>query len=125
MLLIIALDMLQAKRTAIKETPEEQKEGISKDDIAITPLAIPMLAGPGAITAVILLSSQAENFVHHSISLASILLVSIVTFLVLWTASVKSKFFSAITLKIITRVMGLLLAAVAVQFIINGIQSVL
>lgn len=124
-LLIIALDMLQAKRTAIKETPEEQAEGISKDDVAITPLAMPMLAGPGAITAVILLSSQAESFVHHSIALMSILLVSLITFFVLWTAAVKSSIFSPITMKIIARVMGLLLAAVAVQFIINGLQNIL
>lgn len=124
-LLIIALDMLQAKRTAIKETPEEQAEGVSKEDVAITPLAIPMLAGPGAITAVILLSSQAESFVHHSIALLSILMVSLVTFFVLWTAAIKSHMFSRITMKIITRVMGLLLAAVAVQFIINGVQNIL
>src|SRR3990167_7487242 len=55
-LLKIALDMLQAKRTALKETPEEQAEGSTKDDIAVTPLAVPMLAGPGAITAVVLLA---------------------------------------------------------------------
>jgi len=124
-LLIIALDMLQARRTAIKETPEEQAEGASKEDVAIAPLAMPMLAGPGAITAVILLSSQAESFVHHSIALMSILLVSLITFFVLWTAAVKSSLFSPITMKIIARVMGLLLAAVAVQFIINGLQNIL
>lgn len=124
-LLIIALDMLQARRTAIKETPEEQAEGVSKDDIAITPLAMPMLAGPGAITAVILLSSQATSFVHHSIALLSILLVALLTFFVLWLAAQKSSFFKPITMKIITRVMGLLLAAIAVQFIINGLQNIL
>lgn len=123
-LLIVALDMLQARRTAIKETPEEQAEGVSKDDIAITPLAMPMLAGPGAITAVILLSSQADGFVHHTIALLSILLVSLVTFFILWSAAMKSAIFSAITLKVITRVMGLLLAAIAVQFILSGIQMI-
>ena len=124
-LLIIALDMLQARRTAIKETPEEQAEGIGKDDVAIAPLAMPMLAGPGAITAVILLNSQAANFAHHSVVIVSIFLVSLITFLILWIASVRSSIFSPITLKIITRVMGLLLAAIAVQFIINGIQTIL
>lgn len=122
-LMKIALDMLQARRTAVKETPEENAEGISKDDIAITPLAIPMLAGPGAITAVILLSSKAESFSHQLTLYGIILVVSVLTFLVLRFFAVKT-FLSTIALKVFTRLMGLLLAVIAIQFVINGTQTV-
>ena len=122
-LLKIALDMLQARRTAIKETPEEQAEGADKADIAVTPLAVPMLAGPGAITAVVLISGQALTIAHHIIVVGNIFLVSLITFFILRIAAVRSSVFSAITLKILSRVMGLLLAAIAVQFILTGIGA--
>lgn len=122
-LMIIALDMLQARRTAVKETPEEQAAGTDKDDIAITPLAVPMLAGPGAITAVILLSNRALTLHHHLVLAAVILVVSVLAFLILWTAAVRSSIFSVIALKLVTRLMGLLLASIAVQFILNGIEK--
>src|SRR3989338_6476738 len=77
-LLKIALDMLQARRTALKETPEEEAEGITKEDIAITPLAVPMLAGPGAITAVVLLSGQSTDFFHYLVVACSIVAVSLI-----------------------------------------------
>ena len=123
LLLIVALDMLQARRTAIKETPEEQAAGTTKEDVAITPLAIPMLAGPGAITAVVLISAQAQSFAHRAIVIGNIVFVSLLVFLILRTAAVRSAILGPITLKIITRLMGLLLAAIAVQFILNGIRS--
>jgi multiple antibiotic resistance protein len=122
-LLLVALDMLQARRTAIKETQEEKAEGIDKHDVAITPMGIPMLAGPGAITAVILLSNKAETFAHHMILAGTILLVSALTLLILWTVAARSKILSVIALKIIERLMGLILAAIAVQFILNGILA--
>lgn len=122
-LLKIALDMLQARRTALKETPEEQAEGLTKDDIAITPLAVPMLAGPGAITAVVLLGQQSQNILQSSVVVINIFLVSLISFLILRIAALRSSIFSAITLKIISRLMGLLLAAIAVQFILDGVQN--
>lgn len=122
-LLLVALDMLQARRTAIKETQEEKAEGLTKNDVAVTPIAIPMLAGPGAITAVILLTNTAETFAHHIILAGTILLISALTLLILWTVSVRSKILSIITLKITGRLMGLILAAIAVQFILNGILA--
>jgi multiple antibiotic resistance protein len=122
-LLLVALDMLQARRTALKETQEEKAEGITKEDVAVTPMAIPMLAGPGAITAVILLSNKAETFAFHAILAAVIVLVSLLTFLILWVAALRSKLLSVIALKIVARLMGLILAAIAVQFILNGVLA--
>lgn len=120
-LLLVALDMLQARRTALKETQEEKAEGIGKEDVAITPLAIPMLAGPGAITAVILLSQKATTGWHQIILGGNILVVSVLTFLVLWAVAIHAHKISVIALKITGRLMGLLLAAIAVQFILNGL----
>jgi multiple antibiotic resistance protein len=122
-LLLVALDMLQARRTAFKETREEKAEGMAKEDVAVTPIAIPMLAGPGAITAVILLSNKAETFTRYVILAAAITLVSAITFLILWTVAVRSTALSTIALKITGRLMGLILAAIAVQFILNGILT--
>ncbi len=122
-LLLVALDMLQARRTALKETQEEKAEGITKEDVAVTPMAIPMLAGPGAITAVILLTNKAETFSQHMILAGAIFLVSALTLLILWTVAVRSKILSVIALKITGRLMGLILAAIAVQFILNGVLA--
>lgn len=122
-LLLIALDMLQARRTAVKETQEEKAEGIDKHDVAVTPMAIPMLAGPGAITAVILLTNKAETFAHHVILAGAIILVSAFTLLILGFVATRSKMLSVIALKITGRLMGLILAAIAVQFILNGILA--
>ena len=122
-LLLVALDMLQARRTAIKETQEEKAEGITKDDVAVTPLAIPMLAGLGAITAVILLTNKAETIAHHMILATAIILVSSLTFLILRIVATRAKMISGIALKITGRLMGLILAAIAVQFILNGILA--
>lgn len=119
-LLLVALDMLRARRTTLKETQEEKAEGITKDDVAITPMGIPMLAGPGAITAVILLKNKAESSLYFLILFANIALVAALTFLILWVVAKKSKSLSVIAIKIIARLMGLLLAAIAIQFILNG-----
>ncbi len=122
-LLIVALDMLQARRTAFKETQEEKAEGIDKNDVAVTPMAIPMLAGPGAITAVILLSDKATTLSHQGILVAAIVLVSLLTLIILRLAATCSKVISGIGLRIITRLMGLILAAIAVQFVLSGITA--
>jgi multiple antibiotic resistance protein len=123
-LLLIALDMLRAQRSAVQETTEEKAAGAQKEDIAITPLGIPMLAGPGAISTVILLKGEASG-VDQAIAL--ILCIAVVCFATYWTlrfASVQgARFFTPIAMKLTTRIMGLLLAALAIQFILDGISE--
>lgn len=123
-LLLVGIDMLQARRTLVKETYEEQMEGTGKEDIAVTPLAVPMLAGPGAITAVLLLSSQASNWFERGVLVINILLVTALTFAILSFVALKSRHLSVIALKVMVRLMGLILTAVAVQFIINGVVRI-
>ena len=98
-LLLVGIDMLQARRTLVKETYEEQMEGTGKEDIAVTPLAVPMLAGPGAITAVLLLSSQASSWFEKGVLVINILLVTALTFAILSFVASKSRHLSVIALK--------------------------
>jgi multiple antibiotic resistance protein len=121
-LLLSSLDMLRAKHSALKETEEEMQEGMSKEDIAITPLAVPMLSGPGAITTAIVLSGQADDWPRRAIFYLSIAAVASLTYLTLTIAATGAKRLSSTMLNIITRLMGLLLAAVGVQFILNAIS---
>jgi multiple antibiotic resistance protein len=123
LLLLIAHDMVRARRSAVHETAEEKEAGATKEDIAITPLAVPMLAGPGAITTTILLRNRAEGVVQVFALLASIVAVCIVSYVILRLAAKGSQWLGPIAMKIMTRLMGLLLAAVAVQFILNALRD--
>ena len=121
-LLLSALDMLRAKRSPLKEVPEETEEGMGKEDIAITPLAIPMLSGPGAITTAVVLSGRAETWPQHIIFFGLIAFVSLLTYLILTMAARGAQRFPATFLNIVSRLMGLLLAAVGVQFILTALK---
>jgi multiple antibiotic resistance protein len=121
-LLLSALDMLRAQKSALKETPEEFAEGMNKDDIAITPLAVPLLAGPGAITTSIVLAQRATTFSHKVIFYVLIALVALVSYWTLTLAADGAKRLSSTILNIITRLMGLLLAAIGVQFILSALK---
>jgi MarC family membrane protein len=120
-LLLIALDMLQARRSQVQETREEKDAGAAKEDIAITPLAVPMLAGPGAISTAILLRTQARGWSEEIALLLCILAVCFACYLILRLASHGVGWVSPIAMRIATRIMGLLLAAVAIQFILDAI----
>lgn len=123
-LLLIALDMLRAQRSRVQETPEETFAGAEKEDIAVTPLAVPMLAGPGAISTVILLHGRAAEDWSKQISLLGcIVAVALVTYLILALSARGAKWLSPIALRLATRVMGLLLAAIAMQFFINALKE--
>ncbi|MCX8090030.1 MAG: MarC family protein [Verrucomicrobiae bacterium] len=123
-LLMVALDMLRAQRSRVRETEEETTAGAAKEDIAITPLAVPMLAGPGAISTVILLHNRAEGVAGQVILYASILVVALASYLIFRLSARGAQWLNPIALRVTSRVMGLLLAAVAVQFLINGVNEV-
>lgn len=123
-LLLVGLDMLQARRTQVKQTREEQVEGTDKADIAVTPLAVPMLAGPGAVTVVLLLSSQASTWFEKGVLVVNLFVVTALTFAILSFVAARTRRLSVIALKVMVRLMGLILTAVAVQFIINGMVQI-
>lgn len=123
LLLLIALDMLQAQPSRGKISPEESDEGTLKEDVAVTPLAVPLLAGPGAISTVILLANQAEGWNFRFALYGAIVLVSVVSFLVLRLANRGASWLNPLFLRVVTRLAGLLLAALAVQFIFDGVRD--
>ena len=123
LLLIVALDMLRAQRSRVQETHEEKQAGTEKTEIAVTPLAIPMLSGPGAISTTILLQNEAKTIPEHIALYASILAIMVVSFLILRLAARGARWLSPIVMSIAIRIMGLLLAAVAVQFMLNAIKA--
>jgi multiple antibiotic resistance protein len=122
-LLLVALDMLRAQRSRVHETSEETAAGIEKTDIAIAPLAIPMLAGPGAISTAILLHNEAANMPQRIALYACIVIVCLACYLILRVSAHGAKWLSPIAMNLTVRIMGLLLCAVAIQFMVNAIKQ--
>ncbi len=117
-----ALDMVQARRSQQKETPIETAEGIEKEDVGIMPLGVPMLAGPGAISTVMVLAGAAKSAVTTAGVYASIALTAIICYLTLAAATRLERRLGQTGMRILTRLMGLVLSAIAVQFIIDGVR---
>lgn len=106
-------DQLNSEKTAYKD----------RSDIAVFPLAIPMLAGPGVMTAVIMFSTEAHDVFSHAQVTVAIILVQIVGLFSLLGAAQLSRFFGSTGNSIIARIMGILLAAMAVQFMADGLTE--
>jgi multiple antibiotic resistance protein len=118
----VAMDMLRAERPT-QEGPPEMTEGEQKQDIALTPLAVPMLAGPGAMSTVMVLSAQARTPMHSAIVYASIAVTMVISWLTLRAADRLFTRIGQTGIRVATRLMGLLLAAIAVQFVLTGIRD--
>lgn len=122
-LILMGLEMLQARRSATHETPGEMEEGVAKEDAGIIPLGTPMLAGPGAISTVMVLMGPAPNWWRIGTVFVAITLTSLVSFLILASADRVRQFLGETGIRILMRLMGLLLTAIAVQFIVNGLAD--
>ena len=123
-LLLIALDMLRAQRSRVQETSEETAAGVEKTDIAVTPLAIPMLSGPGAISTAIMLHNQAAGWGQRIALYVCIGAVCLASYLILRLSARGARWLSPIAMSITVRIMGLLLAAVAIQFMLNTLRQI-
>lgn len=125
LLLLIAIDMVFARSSGgTSTTDEEEQEATTRKDISVFPLATPLIAGPGAMGAAILLTADTEGeFMLQAIVLAALLAVLLITFLGLLVANQVVKFFGVTGLHVISRVFGVLLTALAVQFIFDGIDQ--
>jgi multiple antibiotic resistance protein len=121
----IGMDMLQAKRSRVKTTVEEEIEATTKEEVGITPLGIPMLTGPGAITTVMVLMTQATTGLRLTIVFAAVLVVLAITWSTLAAAPRLIVLFGQTGLNVVTRVMGLLVTVIAVQFIVDGARPIL
>jgi multiple antibiotic resistance protein len=117
----IALEMVHSRRSETQEVAEERAEGGKKEDFGITPLGVPMLAGPGAISAVVVLVGQSKFWWQSIPVLFSVLVTAIVTFYILAAGAYVQRHLGETGVRILMRLMGLVLAAMAVQFVLNGI----
>ena len=124
-LLLIGLDMLQAKRSATQEASGETEEASHKEDAGIVPLGIPMLAGPGAISSVMVLVGQAPGLWRWEMGaiLGSIAITCLASYLVLAAAGRVRAVMGETGIRILVRIMGLLLVALAMQFFLNGLAD--
>lgn len=119
-----AMEMLRGERPS-REGRVEIQEAQEKEDVALVPLAIPLLAGPGAISTIVVLAGQAHEPPHVLTLYAAILVTGIVSYLTLRLGEPLLRRLGKTGIRVITRIMGLLLAAVAVQFVFTGVKEAL
>ncbi len=122
-LLLMALAMLSGQTGAVRTTPEEEAEAEDKSAIAVVPLAIPLMAGPGSISTVIIQMHRSGADYHGLLVILSISLVCMLLWVVLRLASTIGKALGPIGLNIINRLFGLILAAIAVEIMANGLRQ--
>lgn len=125
LLLLIGIDMVFARSSGgTSTTDEEEQEAISKTDISVFPLATPLIAGPGAMgAAILLMANQEGDLTGQVIIIASLLAILLLTFVSLLLAGKIQQLFGITGMHVITRIMGVLLSALAVQFIFDGIKQ--
>jgi len=120
LLLLMAISMLQAKESGIRQTPDEAEEASEKDAVAVVPLGIPLLAGPGAISTMIIATHHSENLFGHFILLIPAAVIGISVWATFSAATRISHRLGKTGMNIITRVMGLIIAAIGVEYIYRG-----
>ena len=123
LLLKISFDMIESKRSRSRTTPSEELEAEEKNDIAYTPLSIPLIAGPGSIASIMILSSEAKNTIDKLTLFATLIIVLIITFFIFKVSKNLSKNFGKLGLRILQRIMGLILMVISIEFILKGIKN--
>ena len=124
LLFLVAIDMLFARTTRESISTEELKDAKQRENISIFPIAMPLLTGPGAITTIIVLIRTAENFDSKLLVVGAILLTFIITFLIFRFSDYFNKVVGMTGMLVMTRLMGIFLAAIAVDFISTGIKGI-
>jgi multiple antibiotic resistance protein len=122
--LIYSLQMLRLIPSGIKTTEEEEQEGVTKENVALVPLAIPLLAGPGAITAVLVWQQEPDNPMNTVLLLLAIMVACLIVYSVFRFGEWIQNVMGVGGIRVVTRIMGLLLAVIAVQFMVSGFQQI-
>lgn len=123
LILLMSVSMMHARVSPVIQTKQEIEESMDKDSVAIVPLSIPLLAGPGAISAVIIDAHRAGNLAHYLVIAVEIVALSAILWLVLRLSPIIARHITATGINIFTRIMGLILAALAVEFIAVGLKG--
>ncbi len=121
LLLFLGIAMMHARQSTSKHTPEEDLEAENKESIAVVPLAMPLLAGPGAISTLIIYSQEAPGWGHKGILIASCVVAAVILWLTMLSAIPLSRILGRTGINIATRVMGLILTAISIEFIATGL----
>lgn len=123
LLFLMSMNMLNASQSRVRITDKEHQEGIDKDDISIFPLAIPVITGPGTITTVIFLAKDASNYRDTAWLVAALVLSCAIIY---WVLRISRRIFGILGvtgLNILTRIMGLILASLSIEYIFQGIKG--
>jgi len=121
---VYALQMLHVIPGGVKSTSEEEQEGVEKENVALVPLATPLLAGPGAITAVLVWQETPQSPVNTGLLLAAIVMSCLIVYLTFHFGASIARAMGVGGIRVVTRLMGLLLAVIAVQFMVSGFQQI-
>jgi multiple antibiotic resistance protein len=119
----VGLEMMRGKQSETRSTSEEKAEAEAKQDVAIIPMGLPLLSGPGAIATVMVLVGKAKTWPERFGVYAAIVAVSVLTFAVLRSAAVVARVLGRTGINLIGRIMGLILAATAIQFVMDGVKE--
>jgi multiple antibiotic resistance protein len=123
LLFLIGLEMLYGRQSRTETSFREERLAEEKEDVSVTPLAIPLLTGPGAIATTLLFAAKAHSLFGLLLLLLSAAAVFVLTFLVLWKGKWIADLIGQLGLTVLTRVMGLLVAFISVQYIIDGVKG--
>jgi multiple antibiotic resistance protein len=119
----VGLDMMRAQPSKTRSTAEEREEAETKEDVGLIPLGLPLLSGPGAIATVMVLSGKQTSMEGRIALESAVLVVSVLTFLVLRSATLLARVLGKTGMNVIGRIMGLILAALAMQFVLDGLRE--
>lgn len=122
---MMSLSMVRARVSPVKHTDQEARDAAEKESVAIVPLGIPLLAGPGAISTVIVYSHHGASVQNSLVMGGAILLVALLVWLCLNAAPYIAKLLGKIGINVVTRIMGLILAAIGIEFIAHGLIELL
>lgn len=122
-LMLMALSMINAKLSPQQQTPEEEAEATGREAVGVVPLAMPLLVGPGAISATVIHMERGSGLLHLGISVGILAVICLIVWVALLLAEPIGRRLGQIGLNIVNRIFGLLLAALAVQIFANGLKG--
>ena len=124
-ILLLGLSMLQSKTSAMHHTPAEHEEAVAKNSVAVVPMAIPIVAGPGAITTVIVQTQKFDDVGDKAMITAVCLAIAVILWLALSVAGPATRLLGVAGVSIVTRIMGMILSAIALQMLASGLKALL
>lgn len=123
LILLMAISMMSATMSPARQTPEEARDAVLKDSVAVVPLAIPLVAGPGAISTMILYANRSPGMLHDMVLAAGVVVVAALVWLMFRAAQPVAAKLGRTGINVVTRIMGLIMAAIGVEFMANGLKQ--